>query len=437
MANRRVSPWLSGFMVLLLGAMVLAGIYATRPDPPRPMAPEPEPAPVHLRTLERETRERVVRCFGQTAGIRDATLACELAGRVVWRSPRMEAGARIEEGQPLLRLERSPFRLVRDRAAALRDAATADRASLATDLERRRANLDKLLQQEELARKEMDRLQSLARTGDIREAEADRARTAFLASELAAQNGSFGVSVAESALQAAAAAESQARVALEQAEWDLDHTEVRAPFTGEVSQPAAQVGDWLLPGAPVCRMVDRSVLRVVARVPNEDSLGLSFETPVEVRFPALTTDDGRARVLEGRLLAFEPAARPDSRTREITATVPNEGLSLPVGAFAELWILRGPETAVWVRPAEVVLRGDLTLAFVADAANNAEAREVVLGRALIDEESRAWHPVLRGLNGGDRLVVSNLEMLTDGVPLHVLDSAEAPGAGRGAPATGR
>ena len=51
----------------------------------------------------------------------------------------------------------------------------------------------------------------------------------------------------------------------------------------------------------------------------------------------------------------------------------------------------------------------------------AERREVRLGRPVLDQEDRAWHPVLGGLAAGERLVTDNLEMLADGAELMVLE----------------
>ncbi len=418
---RRSSPFLSFFLVLVVVGLCLAAIYGTRPDPPRPLAPVPDPAPVHLRTLALETRPQAVRVYGEAGPWRQARLASEQSGKVAWRSAALENGGRVEEGQELLRLDPGPLELALSEAAAAVEVARAEH-----DLRRvqDQANEDKVADfraQEELAARGYERAEALLARGDVAEAVRDDALTALTAAMASHKQAQQAASVDRMAVAAARAALTQAEAARDRAKDALGRVVLRAPFAGEISVPQVEAGDWLLAGAPVCLLVDRSRLKLRGPLPTAEAGGVEAGAEVQVQAPSLMGDDGLPRPFAGTVAGLDPVARPGSRTRELVVEVDNRGLGLAAGAFVEMSLRRGERRALWLRPQEYLTAGGENTAYVLGADGRAERRQVRLGPPVLDAEDRAWAPVLSGLAAGERLVVDNLEMLGPGAPLLILE----------------
>ncbi|MBC8330195.1 MAG: efflux RND transporter periplasmic adaptor subunit [Planctomycetes bacterium] len=418
---RRSSPFLSAFLVLVVIGLCLGAIYGTRPDPPRPLAPAPNPAPVHLRTLALETRPLTARIYGQATPWRQARLAAELSGVVVWRSELLENGGRVEAGAELLRLDPEPFDLALDEAAAAVKMALAEWDQRSVQDQANEAKLEDYRAQEQLAELDWERARGLLANGDVAEKVRDDALKAWLAARSALKQAEQAAAVDRAAVQTARAALERTEAARDRARDTVGRSVLRAPFAGEVSAPSAEVGDWLLAGSPVCLLVDRDRLKLRAPLPTEESIGVGTGTPVQVVVPALIGESGEPVRLEAQVLGLDPVATAAARARELVVAVSNRELGLPAGAFVEMTVQRGERLALWLRPQEYQTQGGQSHAYVIGPDGRAERREVRLGRPVLDQEDRAWHPVLGGLAAGERLVTDNLEMLADGAELMVLE----------------
>ncbi|KAA3607794.1 MAG: HlyD family efflux transporter periplasmic adaptor subunit [Planctomycetota bacterium] len=426
MGKRHASPFLSAFLVLLVAGLGLGAIYWTKPDPPRPFAPEPEPAPVHVRTLEAEERARQVRVYGESQPWRQALLAAESQGRVVWRAPGFESGGAVREGQVLLRLDPVARELALEAARASLTAAEAEILVRQAAVREASVSLANAAEQEEVRRLELDRQQKLLDAGDTSPAVRDQAHLLFLAAKGNRENLETRLASAEAMEKAAVAGRQQAAAVLAQRQDEWSRTELRAPFSGEISQPKVDLGDWVVPGTPVCLLVDRSRLRIQLSVPNEDCQDLGPDADFRVFFPTLEgpgtlNPEPGERGHRGKWIGLDPAAHSGSRSRRLSLELANADLRLPSGGFVEAILTQGTQLAVWLRPSEFRVESGRATAFVVASERQAQARELVFGRTLVDEEDRAWHPVLQGLQAGESLAIDNLEMVQDGGPVLVLE----------------
>ena len=73
----------------------------------------------------------------------------------------------------------------------------------------------------------------------------------------------------ESAAQGAQARLAEQRIAVAQAQRQLDSTVIRAPFRGIVLRRLAGVGEYLMPGSPVIEVVGTAKRHVEARLPHD------------------------------------------------------------------------------------------------------------------------------------------------------------------------
>lgn len=180
---------------------------------------------------------------------------------------RVDAGDRVDKGSILVTLDSELARLALERAIAEQT-----QARIAVEDARRR-----LAEAEDVGPK-----RGIAET-EIKSLRAEVTRN-------------------EAALKAAAAAARQQDAVVRR-------HEVRAPFTGVVSQRLAQVGEWVNPGDGLVELVATEGLRFDFRVPQIYYARLDEDTRID-----LTLDAVPDEVVAGRVQSIVPVKDPGART---------------------------------------------------------------------------------------------------------------------------
>lgn len=424
MASKASSPWVSGLLVVVVVSLVLGALWVSRPDPPVPLAPTPAAAPVHVRTLVSESRGERITAYGRTLPERHALLAAEQSGLVVWRAPQLEVGLAVRAGDPLIRLD--PGRL--ELAVAAAQAALSSAQARVRLAERERgaaeAERDAATEAEPLARREAERQSELADSGDVPESVRDRAQQAWVEARGRLSVAETAVAAAQAGVELALAGVGQAKQALVQAEDELARTEIRAPFDGEIAAVHAERGSWIMPGAPVAELVDRSRLRVHLQLSNGDAMRLEPGAVVVASFPAFRLAHGEILTREVEVRALAPQSDPLNRSRLLECLLPNEQDPLPAGAFVEAEVRLADREAIWLRPSEYRLDREGPRAVVVRQ-QTAELRPLRLGMALVEPDGSTWHPVLDGLTAGETIAIDNLDSPSDGGPVLILEDLPA------------
>jgi RND family efflux transporter MFP subunit len=174
------------------------------------------------------------------------------------------------------------------------------------------------------------------------------------------------VSQNEAEQKTAETASKQAELLALKAQWTRASVGVgdcvlRAPFDGEISERLADPGVFARPGTPVAVIVDRSMVRVVADVPESDFDVVQPGTPVTVR------DFATGAKVASTVARRAPSADASTRTIHIELDVPNPDRTLPVRTTAELGIDVGaPVTAAKVPLASASVRGTRASLFVVE-----------------------------------------------------------------------
>ena len=291
-----------------------------------------------------EPRDFVEEVFlpGVVEANRDVTVSAQESGPVV--EILVEKGARVNAGQPILRIDDRILQAQVDQARSA--------ASLAQETWQRRKRLFE---------------------------------EASVGSELAY-------------LEARAAAE-QAAANLRNLEERLARTVVRAPVKGILEDRMVELGALVAPGTPVLRIVDVNPVKVVAGVPERYAPDVAVGAPARVTFDVLPDAAGESTV------EFVGAAvDPRSRTFPVEFRLPNaDGLIKPEMVANVSLRRRSIADAVVVPQDALVRTQDGYVVFVAEGeGDDARARRhpVVLG------PSQANQVVIReGLEAGDRLIV--------------------------------
>jgi RND family efflux transporter MFP subunit len=318
----------------------------------------------------------------------EITLSAEVTGKLTWVSPRFVAGGFFRKGDKILEIDPRDFQLDLQRASA--ELAKAE-AALLTEKE-----------QADIASREWDRL------------------------ELADKGEPGQLVLHQPQLLSAKAALAAAEAGVELARLNLERTEVRAPFNGRLRSIAVDLGESVRSGSPLAVLAGTDRAEIIVPLPLSELQWL-----VIPRVGSKQSGSGclvSARI-DGRLYQWQGVINrafgeidPNSRMAKIAVEV-NDPYQLIQPAAAPLFPL---QTGLFVEvefagaelgqlaslPRSALREGELV--WLADDSNRLEIRPVhVLRRQqetlLIDQ----------GLNGGERLILTNISGAAPGMKLRL------------------
>ncbi len=211
----------------------------------------------------------------------------------------------------------------------------------------------------------------------------------------------------------------------ETARLELDRTEIRAPFTGRITEVLLVAGAHLDPAQHLLTISDFDTLVVRLYLPERDVVGLAPGQPARVH-----PESEVGQALSGRIREISPVVDPTTGTVKVTVQVPSPRHAPPgattvrPGSFARVIIETGRrEDAVLAPKRAVIQSGGSAHVFVVED-GRAVRRVVALGVELdapggalvelVDEDGD-------GIQPGARLVVAGMGSLTAGDPVEVLN----------------
>ncbi len=373
-------------VVIVGGLALLALMIATAPRPEEKNG-TPHPPAVQFAVAHARPTTIAINVQGEARPRFESTLAAQVAGRIVWVSPKFAEGGAFIEGEALVRVDAADYQLAVVRARS--QVAQAEEALAREDAEA------------ELARQDW---QALGR-GDppplaVREPQLAQARAALAA----------------------------AQAALRSAELDLARTNVRAPFTGRVRERRANVGDYVGPGSPIAVMFSTDTMEI--RVPLTDADLASLRVPLGFNAgganpgPAAHVSNvlgGRIMTWEGRLVRTEASV--DPRTRLVYGTVEvrdpfssRNATPLAPGMFVSTRIEGASRETLVAAPRSALKRNEFV--YVVTTENTIDVRSVRPAQTTADE-------VLfrEGVADGERVVVSVLTSPRDGMAVTPINRA--------------
>lgn len=359
-------------VVFIFGA---AGLMATAPVL-EPTAKKPVPTTVRIVEVEPKAVRLMVNSQGSVMPSTESQLIPEVSGRVVWMSPNLVAGGYFTEGQLLVRVDDVDYR---------------------NSLERAQATLERAEAEEQHARYEYQRLESLA--------ERNLTSRSQLENSLRAQR------VAGANLR-------DARANYEQAQESLDRTQISAPFTGLVRSEAVDIGQFISRGSAIATLYASGQVEV--RLPIADRQLAFLDLPPTLRgeLPeglrpkvTLTTEyAGQQLVWQGEIVRTEAEIDVSSRMVQLVARVPNiDGQTpLTVGLFVNAKIEGLLAEDIVTLPRSALRNNGQVL--VVDSDNKLQFRAIKQLRLYQDNVL-----VKSGLSRGERVCLSPLQTAIEGM----------------------
>ncbi len=362
-------------LVILAAMFGAVALMATSPQLD-PDIPEPVAPTVRVRDVLPESIQLRVHSQGTVAPNQVTALFPEVAGRVVWISPALVNGGYFEKGAVLLRLDDQDYQSALQRAQAA--------------LTRAEAEYDH-------ARYEHQRMLSLEQRR--------------LASRSQMENTLKESRVKQAVLE-------DARANFDQAQRDLDRTEVRAPFNGLVQNESVDVGQLVGRNMSVATLYASDQVEV--RLPIADRQLAFLNVPLgqrgalpESAQPEVTLSAeyaGQTLQWSGRIVRSEAQIDTASRMVNVVARVDSDEPPT-VGLFVDADIEGLTVDGIVVMPRTALRNGNRVL--VVDEDQRLRFRDIEPLRLYQDDVL-----IVGGLEPGERVCVSPMQTPIEGMRVH-------------------
>lgn len=343
----------AGLMLLLLlaGVLALSGCREQEET-------ETQEAARNVRVLELapETLAEYFDITGPVAPVRGADISSQESGPVTRLL--LAKGQAVAEGQPILELERDILR--------------ADMESAAAALETQSYNLDKV--------------QQLFDAGKVSRIELLTARTQYQA------------------------AKSQADITRER----FERAQIRAPFAGVVADRYVELGQMVLPGQRVARVIDPYTLKLEGYLTGDQ---VGWAQP-GVTAEVILGDNGQQAQGTVTWVSLEADLRTGKFKLEIE--IPNPDLHLRSGVIGRARIPKNTSLDVVSIPRDAVMKGRHGPEVFVIREGRAYRAPITLG-----PYQGAMVVVTAGLHAGEQLVVRGHRDLVDGALVHITEQSTA------------
>lgn len=416
-------------VLIVLSFIVFGWMFAKRP-----VVAEKEITPVRLNVdvfqVQEVTFQEVLGGFGTAQADREVVLSAQVTGEVVDINPQLKTGSSVSgaqvttspdrpstvaDGELLLRIDpRNYLRSV--------ELATNRIAEAQTEIERLKVQQTNVARQLttaqsvlETLKDDYNRVQRLAERNAASASDLNRASLELQRYQDAIIQLENQTALIPHQLAAAEQRLDSSRSEKRRAEEDLEKTEVRPPFSGVLSDVFVEKGQFVRPGENLVRLTDLTRVEVPVALPLDDFLQLEQDLNAGQKPKvALAPNETTAPLWNGTVVRAAPEADPVSRTVQVFVEVDNnQAVPLLPGTFVHARI----NGQVWAQtrliPREAVVEGQV---YVVDDQNIARRRPITIGRRL-----QSLAIVTDGLQPGDRVILTNLDIVEEGTQLVVQD----------------
>ena len=392
--NKTLKSTLTIAGILCIGLVALFALLAFRPTPPKTERPKVIPL---VTTTSPETRSGSISISGNgtVRATREINLVAEISGRVVNIAPSAVSGGFFRRGATLFELDPSDY---------------ANAVSIA-EAEVTQRQYELLLAQEEvdIARDEWRRLQKQRGSAAVPESTA------------------LGVLVfKEPQLRLAESLLKSAEARLEDAQTRLNRTRISAPFNGRIRTKNVDIGQYVTPGQAVASIYNTDRVEIPVPLQSEEAALIDNlwqrESSQNISIPATirTAFGGQTYEWQGYVDRTEGTLDANTRTINVVVRVDqpyqsnDEGRPpLLVGMFSEVEIQGQAFDNFYIIPRAALKENNTVWIFNNGRLN---VREV-----SIIQETEGMVFVEDGINPGERLITSKMDVFSDGMEVRTVE----------------
>jgi len=194
-----------------------------------------------------------------------------------------------------------------------------------------------------------------------------------------------------------------------QVEETLAYANIKAPYSGVITERFVDAGDMANPGMPLMAIEAPGMFEVITRIPESEVNLVSQNDVVSVVIK------NTHEVIAGTVSHISPSSRFSGSQYEARIFLQPTDLqkeSIKSGMFTQVRLEKGSEKKLLVANDLIVYRGQLTGVWTAGSAGSVLLKWVRLGKKYDDKTE-----VLSGIAVGDKLILKSQERLYDGLLL--------------------
>ena len=315
--------------------------------------------------VQRSTVPDWLEAVGTARAAQTSQVSSQMMGNII--EIRSHEGDRVESGQVLATIDDAQSRSAADQAKAALAVAENEVSAADSDLVLAQATLlryQQLYDKKSVSPQEFDEIKARYQSAEARR---DMTR----------------------------AGKAQASAVLTQAQTSLSYTQIRAPFSGVVTEKKADAGTLASPGMPIFTLEDTRSFRLEVTVDESDIHLVHVGQGAPVTIDALGNNQ-----LPGKIVQIVPAANTDSHSFLVKVELPADA-RLHSGLFGRARFPGGERSSLFIPRTSLVERGQLQGVYVLDANQIAGLRYVTIGRSTGEQVE-----VLSGLQAGEELVAA-------------------------------
>ncbi len=384
--------------VILIAVSLVGASYLRATKPAVDPSPEVERVwTVRATAVDHQDHQPTLRLYGELVAGRDVTIRPDVAGKVIEASSKLFDGGRFEQGETILKIDPFDYRAAIDELKAQQREAKARQAELVANKAMEEMTLE--LDQEQLALvgRDVERYQRLSDNRTASEKAFDEAKIALSQQTGTVQQRRQSVIMLNARMDQQEAVIARLDVALRRAERDLQKTEIKAPFSGFITDVDAQIGKQLSKSDSIARLID------------DRKLEISFQL-ADADFGRLWQNGLIGREITGRWRLGKTAFDLTGEVARVVATIDSRsgGVTVYAGITSDL-------SGIPLRPGafiEVEMQDKLYENVVALPASALFAGDTVY--VVEDDRLRPETVALVATDGGDILIDADL---ADGVPI--------------------
>lgn len=394
-------------------ALVTIGSGCSSPEPePEAKAGGVPPIPVKLQTLTLANLEDSSEFVGNLEAKEKVIVKPEIQGQI--QEIRVSSGDRVNGGDTIVLLKPDQTTPQLDSAKETVNVAIADRDASIEQLKIAQSQQASVQEEVDLAQVNFQRAKFLLEQGAIGRFDYDRAQTDLEIKKNRLKEAKDAVQAAQTGIQQAEAKIRQAKLQVATAAVSVGFKKVSAPIAGTIGDLPVKQGDYATMGEAIATITRNDSLDLRLSVPASRAGQLRQGMTVELIAP------GTGKTLErGRASFISPNIDTSLQTVLIKASFPNATGKLRDGQKVEAKIVWNNEPGILIPTTAISRVGSKSFVFVVEQQTVEGKPQQVVRQRLIElgNIQDASYQVIKGLEVGDSIAVSNILKLRDGATI--------------------
>jgi len=398
-------------------ALALAVLFALVANKEPPLQDTTAERAIHVRTvdaIELPVRASAI-AYGTVRAAKSWQGVAQLAGQVVEKHPKLDAGAVLPAGTVLLRIDPADYDVAADRAQADMQGAQSRLEELQATERNLKSSLSLARQDLKLAQADVKRREELAGKGTISQASLDQAERARLQAQQAVRNLENQLRLIPSQRESLKSQIQSAQSQIDQAKLQQDRTTLTLPFDARIQQVTVEKNQYAGPGqvlvvADLLGTFEVTALVDPVRFVTLKSGGDFDPANLDVRVGETGGAICRTAKVDRMAEARDARSRMVGLIIVVPATDPCADLPLANNAYVKIKLWSPPRDPQVVVPRVAISRLSDGVELLTVGPDNRIKRTKV----DVDFVAENYAVVKSGVKPGDTVVVSDITPVVDG-----------------------